>query len=572
MPTSRPLRALAMAAALYALAAVGLLWQLGEHPPFPYNWESYTARNVWLSWRSPGPDPASILAVTDGLMTDSGRGPLVGLPAWLGLAWDGVGLTALRWPVALLAALAVPLTWLMSRRLTSEPVAFVAAMLLAVSPVFLLYGRTATLVGISLVPALLTILCLIRVLESDPARDRWRGVGWVVALQVCLLAGAYAYAPVRLLWPLTLIALMAAALAWPERRRFLALAGVASAVVLPGFLIGQGWRVRGVWSAEPLVGYFKARGEQVFNMGLDPERYEPYLRESATTAEPWGVLAQLVGQNLIDTLRLLSDWDTAPVATDFWHASGQLWPWPLAPFFWLGLAGLAVGVARRRSWRAALILLLLLGLAGPLLLTTQVHVGRLVPALPFLLLTVAAGVGVVGDGVARLVGGRLPLPVAAARGATIAGLGVILVASSVVTAVSGYALLPTSSPESRVAERLAGLDSEVAERGGAAIVAPATFGLEIEGVRAGAYWLSIDDAYRLVDLSRPLPEPGTGDPRPPLYVVGILPALAEDRLPNACANLYLVMPEALGEFQQAAASAQVRMLCPGGLAYEVLPE
>ena len=559
-----------MAAALYALAAVGLLWQLGEHPPFPYNWESYTARNVWLSWRSPGPDPASILAVTDGLMTDSGRGPLVGLPAWLGLAWDGVRLMALRWPVALLAALAVPLAWLVSRRLTSGPVALVAAVLLAVSPVFLLYGRTATLVGISLVPALLTIFCLIRVLEIAPARERWHGVGWVVALQGSLLAGAYAYAPVRLLWPLTLIALLAAALAWPERRRFLALTGVASALVLPAFLVGQGWLVRGVWSAEPLAGYFKARGEQVFNLGLDPERYEPYLRESATATEPWGVLAQLVGQNLMDTLRLLSDWDTAPVATDYWHAGGQLWPWPLAPFFWLGLAGLVVGVVRWRSWRAALTLLLLLGMTGPLLLTTQVHVGRMVPALPLLLLTVASGVGVVGDGVARLVGGRLPA--AAAQGITIAGLGVILVASSVVTAVSGYALLPTSSPESRVAERLAGLVSEVAEHGGAAIVAPAAFGLEIEGVRAGAYWLSIDDAYRLVDLSRPLPDPETGDPRPPLYVVGVLPALAEDRLPNACANLYLVMPEALNEFQQVTASAQVRRLCPGGLAYEVLPD
>lgn len=570
MRASSPARTLAIGGTLYLLAAAALLWQVGEHPAFPYNWESYTAWNLWRFWFAPEPDLVAILSVTDGLMTDSGIGPLAGAPAWLGLSAGGASLASLRWPLALLTALAVPLTWAVGTRLTSGPVALVAAVLLAVSPVFLLYGRTATLVGISLVPALLTVYCLIRVLEPDPAPGRWTRVGWVAALQACLVLGAYAYAPVRLLWPLGLIALLAGALAWRERRRFLAFSGLVSATLLPVFLVIQAWWQTGEWSAEVVVGYFQARGEQVLQMGMDPERYAPYLREPVVDSGPWQSLAHLIGQNLGDTLRLVSDIGTAPVATDYWHPGGQIWPWPLAPFFWLGLAWLMVRAVRNRSWRAGLALLLLLGLTGPLLLTTQVHAGRLVPALPFLLLTVASGLAAAGEGAVWLAADRWAAGIA--RPATIAGLGAVLVVSSVVAALAGYQHLPESSQESRVTERVGRLADEAAERGGAAIVAPATYGLEIEGVRAGAAWLTLADRYRLVDLSRPRTVAGADEARPPLYVVGVLPALAEDRLPNACANLYLVLPEAVAEFQRAAASAPVRRLCPAGLAVEVLPE
>ncbi len=101
---------------LYALAALLLTVRIGEHPGFAYNWESYTAWRYFTFWEGPDRTVADVLALTDGLMTDSGQGPLVGLPVWVGFALGGVGLAAMRLPVALLAAGAVPLLWLVGRR------------------------------------------------------------------------------------------------------------------------------------------------------------------------------------------------------------------------------------------------------------------------------------------------------------------------------------------------------------------------------------------------------------------------------------------------------------------------
>ena len=113
-------------------------------------------------------------------MTDGGSSPWVVFPAWIAFGIGGPTLLAMRLPVALLAALAVPLLYLLTRKLygklpgadqrLKEPVSVLAALLLAMSPVFMLYSRTATAVGLSIVPALLTILALLWVLERP---DLW---------------------------------------------------------------------------------------------------------------------------------------------------------------------------------------------------------------------------------------------------------------------------------------------------------------------------------------------------------------------------------------------------------------
>lgn len=524
-------RAIAIPAALYALALGALLVQIGERPAFPYNWESYTAWNYWSVWARPASSAAEIFAVTDGLMTESGHGPLLGLPIWLGFRLDGVGLTAMRWPVALLAALAVPLTWELGRRLTARPVAFLAAALLAVSPVFLLYGRTATLVGITLAPALLTMLALARLLELPAAR---RPVVWLVGLQATLILGAYAYAPVRLLWPLAAAALLAGAIGWRERRRFLVVAGLVTVVTIPVFLVAAEWLTRGSWSpAATIVGYFQVRGEHIFELGADPERYLPYIREApAETANPFGLAWALVSQNLLDAARLVSDWQTEPVLTHYWNAHGQLWPWLLVPFFWLGFAGTVYRAISGRSWRTLLLLCLLVSLAGPLLFTTRIHVGRLAPVLPLLLLTVAGGLSLAADGLSRVAGQRLPTPAATVRLAALSALGLIVVFGAAALTLAGYQHLPAESAESRITSRLAIFVEAASEHGGAALVAPAAYGLEVEGV---------------------------------------LPRLLAGELPDACENLYLVIAEAEPEFRQAASSAAVQVQCPAGLPFKLLP-
>ena len=137
----------------------------------------------------------------------------------------------MRVPVSLLAAVAVPLLWLLGRRVVGTGPATLAALLLATSPVFLFYGRTATLVGVSLVPLLLMTLVLVRVLQAEPDDGwRWSREG---LLAVVLTLGIYAYAPVRLLWPLTVILLALAAISNPARRGVLLLTASVCALVVP---------------------------------------------------------------------------------------------------------------------------------------------------------------------------------------------------------------------------------------------------------------------------------------------------------------------------------------------------
>ena len=203
--------------ALYALALLAILapTPFGSHPPWAYNWEGYAAWRWETFWTAPAGPTLQILAPTDGLMTDSGQGPLIGLPVALGVALSGFDLHAMRVPVEVLAALSVPLLWLLGRRVVGTGPGTLAALLLAVSPAFLFYGRTATLVGASLVPLLLSALALARVLEPGlPHRWLWRREG---ALAASMLLGIYAYAPVRLVWPLALVAVGLAA--WRNRAR-----------------------------------------------------------------------------------------------------------------------------------------------------------------------------------------------------------------------------------------------------------------------------------------------------------------------------------------------------------------
>src|SRR5215211_7686551 len=284
--------------ALYLLAAAVLLmhWPFGAHPQWAYNWEGYTAWRWATYWEPPIGPTFQIWAPTDGLMTDSGQGPLVGLPVAIGTALAGVGLDAMRVPVALLAAVSIPALWLLGRRIFGPGPATLAALLLATSPVFLLYGRTATLVGVSLLPLLLSALALVRVLDADADEGwRWRREGLLAG---SLLLGIYAYAPVRLLWPLAIGLLALAAIRNRARRGVLLRAALLCTLVVPAAVMA----LETLTAPEPdpiaaATSYFHARGEQLVAMSDDPAAASEYVRSGATAASGWDAAVRLVGQN-----------------------------------------------------------------------------------------------------------------------------------------------------------------------------------------------------------------------------------------------------------------------------------
>jgi 4-amino-4-deoxy-L-arabinose transferase-like glycosyltransferase len=537
--------------ALYLLAAGALLmpWPFGAHPDWAYNWEGYTAWRWATYWEAPTGPAFEIWAPTDGLMTDSGQGPIVGLPMAIGMALAGGGLDAMRVPVTLLAAVSIPLVWLLGRRLFGPGPATLAALLLATSPVFLLYGRTATLVGASLPPLLLSALALVRVLDADTDDGwRWRREGLLAG---SLLLGIYAYAPVRLLWPLALGLLALAAIRNQARRGLLLRAALLCALVVPAATMALEALVAP--EPDPLAAarsYFHARGEQLVAMSGDPAAAREYLRTGDAVASDRDAAARLVGQNAADLARLLLDRDTRPAPIDYWNERGRFWPWFFLAFAVIG------AVSTLRRWlgapdrRSAMILpvVLFTGLALPLVLTSRVHIGRLLPALPFALLLVAAGswivAGWIGGLAHRAAGGELGV----ARWIAPVLAGALLVPAAVAARVDlETPLSPTR--ESLTAATMADWQEEARERGGAVLVEDPALGDDIERVHAATYRLDLDGMFRFVDIQRvgETPERAT-DARPALLWRGVLGTLQEGEIPQPCQRLWFVAPEIAGEF------------------------
>ena len=538
---------------LYLLAGAALLlpWPFGTHPGWAYNWEGYTAWRWETYWEAPAGPAVEIWAPTDGLMTDSGQGPLVGLPVAIGTAVAGIELNAMRLPVSLLAALSVPVLWLLGRRLFGAGPATLATLLLATSPVFLLYGRTATLVGVSLLPLLLSALALVRVLDAGENDGwRWRREGLLAG---SLLLGIYAYAPVRLLWPLVVGLLVVAAIRTSARRGVLMQSALLCALIVPAatMLLEQ----LGGPNPDPVgaaMGYFHARGEQLVAMG-DLADAGQYLREADVTAGAgWDAATRLVGQNVADLARLLLDRDTGPAPIEYWNERGRFWPWFFLPFAVIGAISTVERWVRARGRESASLLpfALFLGLALPLLLTSRIHIGRLLPALPFALLLVAAGAWTAAGWISELArrAGRENL-------AEWRWIAPVVAGTLLVPAAAGarFDMETPLSPtrESLTAATLAGWQEDASERGGAVLVEDPALGDDIERVHAATYRLDLNGIYRFVDVQhagRMFDPEAARDPRPALLWRGALKALQAGKIVDPCERLWFVAPEIADEF------------------------
>lgn len=521
----------ATASSLYLLAVVLLVFRIDRHPPYLYNWESHTA---WGLLTRNERSTSALFAVDRGLMTESGQSPAVIGPIEVATALGLEGLTAMRVPLALLAGVAVPLLWIVGRRLAGHRAALLAALLLALSPVYLLYGRTATTVGISLVPALLTVYVLSRMLTGSWS---WRSI---VALQVLLACSAYVYAPIRFLWPISIVLLLIGIRFRPDQSRRYAYAAGITFVTLPVvlavvFLVtAPDATPRG--TAEAVAGYYDARGEHVIWLSTSTQRYAPYLGESvAADGSAVELAGRLMTRNAGDYLRLMLDHDTRPAITDHWNSRGSLYPAFLVPLFLIGFIRTA-----RRAWRAperALLLALFLGLGLPMLLTSKVHVGRLILTLPLLCLFVAIGLIWSSEWVARQLGSRV-----GARGQGRGGGVVVLAASVGVVLIVAWSTVsdfyrtdasPTS--ESLAANRIRSVLAEPGDIESIVLVAGEPL--------VSALRMSMRDELAFVDVGSGRAAGGEPDDVPVLYYGMTVEQLRDtETAPNGCDAVYVVHP------------------------------
>jgi hypothetical protein len=565
---TRRLATYAQPASLYVLAAALLLFRIGEHPPFTYNWENNTLYGLFGFGGSPTLD---LFKLGQGLMTDSGQSPLVVLPGWLGFLLGGVGLAALRAPLALIAALAVPLTWTVGRRTVGPVPAVLGAVLLALSPVYLLYSRTATSVGISLVPVLVGVYAMLRLLKTPAGRR------WAVVLVVALFVGGYGYAPGRFLWPIAVGLLVLEAMLRRdrhERRALLAVAG-AAALLIAGAVTALDYDHR----HDPVVSvanYYLGRGEQFANLLLDTDDFAYTARGIGGEAPPASELAeQLLTRNLVDMASLLLDRDTTSALTNYWSAHGRLYPAVLMPFLFLGLGRALWRGRQREHYGSRAVAVLFLGFTLPMLLTTLVHVGRLVFAVPFLCLLAAEGFVWASTELGRLASRATTAPEHTAHAIRRLATGLSCAALVLVVALLAwrdYSVEVPPTREARITRILAEDAPAIKAQGGAAVLVTVDDNqLTMEAIDSGQYRVGLRAEYRFYDLAREEGEvPTPGDTRPALYIGGLLDRLREPAtIPTYCRNTYYVRPDAWEDF------AVLRQMhtneCPEPLKQKILP-
>ncbi|MFN8541873.1 MAG: glycosyltransferase family 39 protein [Thermomicrobiales bacterium] len=543
-----PLVTPAIMLGLYALAALLLLLRLGQHPAYAFNWEPYTAYGLFAFWDHPS---FHIFRATDGLITDSSFSPFVILPGWLAFTLGGVGLTSMRVATALIAAGAVPLLWWTGRHFIGPRAAGLAALLLALSPVYLLYGRTATLVALSLVPALITVEALRRFLHHPGDRR------WLLFLQAALILNTYGYAPLRFLWlvAVAFLGLEAARrpLEWPALRNAFFITLLVPWLGLSLLALRD--------PATALALYFQGRGEHVFGLSFTTSQYGFYIRQDPSVPDPGPpqgsplVLAiRLITQNLGDFTNLLLDRHTIPALADAGTEHGRLYPLFLAPFFALGLL-LAAFRARRRLED-----LLLLGLAAawtlPLLLTSKVYVGRLIFFLPILCLLVASGLTRPTQWLADRIAARSPQQRPTHAGAIATTLVATLLLAAVASATwRDYRQSPLLEPDAVVAAILR--NAATPDSPAIALILRTDEGDDPthgvgEATQIAALRLSLDALYQPISLYSPSATPTpTNDPRRiPLYYGNLLALLDnpdDTRLP--CNVTYYIASYALDQFQ-----------------------
>ena len=529
-------------AVLYLFAAALLAWRLGSRPEDAYNWEAYTLRGLIDFTREPTWD---VFRLNDGLMTDSGRSATVVGPGWVGFQIFGQSLLGLRFPIVLISAFSVPLTWVLGRRLYSDLVGIAAALLVATSPVFLLYGRTGTIVGMSVAPALIGMLVLWNCLRPH-ASSWWR---WLIVLQAVLIALSYFYGVIRFLWIIALVLFVVEfVLRSGERRRFLA-SFALTVVVLPIALLFMrpGPMVSPTDVVQAVELYYSGRGEQILQMAENNESFLTYLRveseaerEELLQASRNELIRRLIEQNSENLGKLLTDQETRPAVTDFWNSSGRLYPAVLVPLFLIG-TGLLIWRSFRDP-RARMMLALFWGYSLPMILTSNVHIGRLVFIVPLLSIIVALP----ALSFARWLSRRQPpdyRPMVQRWASILAGTAIVLFGAS--ENLDDWTLEFPRQRMDLVADQIVSLTQE-----------PPTeqlvyvFGdggrYEIESLGIAELEVQLDGYLRFVDLRTGITR-GNG-PIPLLYG-SLLERIGDpESVPGYCTSHYLVDPSVVDQF------------------------
>ncbi|HUG13435.1 MAG TPA: glycosyltransferase family 39 protein [Thermomicrobiales bacterium] len=201
------------------------------------------------------------------------NGPLYNILLALWVRFAGISEPAVRFPSAIAGVLAIPLLYLLGRRLAGSTTGLLAAGLLAISPYHVWYSQEAKMYTMVVVLALVSTLALVEALERN--RLVW-WVAWVIATSLLF----YTHVATVLVFAAQVAFALATRRAWRGRERSWLLAvGVLTLPYVPIAL----WAARviggGVVTWMPDVGLREA--VRIFAIKFAVFRYDADIQDRA---------------------------------------------------------------------------------------------------------------------------------------------------------------------------------------------------------------------------------------------------------------------------------------------------
>lgn len=366
------------------IISVLLFVKLNTYPKTLYNWENYSLASILqYQFNDKTATLQKYLGATDGLMTDSGDTLATGLPVYLITSHFGYDLGWMRIWSASLTFLGIISFFLLIAKVFSYQISILATFFFGTSQAFLLYGRTATNVGPTLLLEMLSVYTIYHLLKDN------RSLKLLITSIILILINYYFYAPIRFFTPLLL--LLIGRLIWLKysslvtKHQLLSLTKRKSRLLTAG-LLGIFGLVVAYHLKTEISNYYYARGEHLFaNISYQP-------------------LNQIVDQKMILTiienawfyLKMLFSLDSRPVIVDFGNYYGQMINRFLVPFFIIGFTSTVIKVIKK-NFKFSLLLgwFLLTGL--PIIFTSNVHIGRLFLNLAPMYVMIAVGLKQTSD-------------------------------------------------------------------------------------------------------------------------------------------------------------------------------
>ncbi len=211
------------------------------------------------------------------------NGPLYNILLALWIRVAGISEIAVRFPSAVAGVLAIPLIYLLGRRLAGAPVGLVAAGLLAISPYHVWYSQEAKMYAMVVLLALASSYALVEALESN--RSLW----WVAYAVVTSLL-FYTHVATVLVFAAQSLYVILAHRAWRGReRKWLIAVGVLTLPYVPIAL----WALKVIGGQvvtwQPDVGLWDAL--EIFSIKFSINRYDMAIQVRAAIL--YAVLAGL---------------------------------------------------------------------------------------------------------------------------------------------------------------------------------------------------------------------------------------------------------------------------------------